>query len=90
MGVWLALASVYARSILESVPHLVETTELEQKFRSELKMIGKHAKELAMPLQNNHVHKYQRRSELTSMFMILDIVPCSCGVKTARAGGVAG
>jgi len=53
-------------------------------------MIGKHAKELAMHLQNNHVHKYQRRSELTSMFMILHIVPCSCGVKTARAGGVAG
>jgi hypothetical protein len=46
VGVWVALASAYARSILQSNPHLVETTELEQKFSSELKMIGKHAKDI--------------------------------------------
>jgi hypothetical protein len=46
VGVWVALASAYARSILQSDPHLVETTELQQKFNSELKMIGKHAKDI--------------------------------------------
>jgi hypothetical protein len=46
VGVWLALASAYAGSILQSDPHLVETTEMEQKCRSELKMIGKHAKDI--------------------------------------------